>query len=94
MAYYDSQKMRTAAGNISAELTKYKASKEAIDQIIENLHNNFDDENSTNYCNKYKNEAKVAAENVEKLMNEFVKLLETSASNWDRLHSSAKNDIG
>ena len=94
MDYYDSAKMKSGAQDILTELRQYSSAKQAIDTAVENLRNNWQDTTNTAYARKYNTEAKVAAENVEKLMKEFAQALTSSGEAYDELHRKAQQDIG
>ena len=64
------------------------------DSIVTNLRNNWQDVTNTQYSNKYNTEAKVSAENVEKLMKQFADALTAAADKFDKLHNQAQQDIG
>lgn len=93
MAKYDSAKMRKSAEDIRTELKDYLAAKNEIDNIVSTLRNNWDDDNNTLYAQKYNSQAKISAENVQKLMEEYASLLESSADAWDKVYNTTKNDI-
>ena len=93
MNTYDSGKMRGCAQDIRSELKTYNSAKTAVDNIVTKLRNNWQDTNNTSYTQKYNQEAKIAAENVAKLMNQFAEALESSAAALEKIHNSASNDI-
>lgn len=94
MDAYDSGKMRSCAQDILAELKSYSAARTDADTIVTNLRNNWQDVTNTQYSNKYNAEAKVSAENVEKLMKQFADVLTATADSFDKLHNQAQQDIG
>lgn len=94
MDFYDSGKMKGCAQQILDALKNYSAAKSAVDQAVTDLRNNWQDETNTKYANKYNTEAKMAAENVEKLMKQFADVLTSSAEAYEKLHSKAQQDIG
>lgn len=94
MDAYDSGKMRSCAQDILSELKIYSAAKNDADSIVTNLRNNWQDATNTQYSNKYNTEAKVSAENVEKLMKQFADALTAAADAFDKLHNQAQQDIG
>ena len=49
MNVYKTGKMRDCARDIRAELTTYKTAKDAVDELITNLRNNWEDETNTMY---------------------------------------------
>lgn len=93
MAHYDAPKMKSGASDILAELKNFTTAKTEIDQIVTRLRSNWADENNTNYSNKYNNEAKVAAENVETLMKEFASALQQSGEAYERLYRTTGDGI-
>jgi uncharacterized protein YukE len=93
MNVYKTGKMRDCARDIRAELTTYKTAKDAVDELITNLRNNWEDETNTMYSGKYNAEAKVSAENVQGLMKQFVDLLESSADAYDKIHTQAQANM-
>lgn len=94
MDVYDSGKMRSCARDILNELKTYSAAKEEADRIVKYLRNNWDDDTNTQYSNKYNANAKVSAENVEKLMKQFAEVLTSAADALEKLHNKAQTDIG
>ena len=86
--------MRSCAQDIISELKSYNSAKTDADRIVTNLRNNWQDDTNTKYANKYNTEAKVAAENVEKLMKQFADALTSSAEGLEKLHRDAQQDIG
>lgn len=94
MDKYDSGKMKSCAQDILSELKTYSAARSDADSIVTNLRNNWQDATNTQYSNKYNTEAKVSAENVEKLMKQFADALTKSADAFDELHKKAQQDIG
>lgn len=94
MDNYDSGKMRRCAQDILSELKTYSKAKSEADSVVTNLRNNWKDTTNTQYSNKYNTEAKVSAENVEKLMKQFANTLTESATALDKLHEDAQRDIG
>ena len=93
MYTYKTGKMRDCAREISAQLNTYKTAKDAVDSMIEQLRNNWADDTNTQYARKYNAEAKVAAENVQGLMKQFVDVLTSTADALDKLHTEAQNNI-
>lgn len=93
MDYYDSGKMKGCAQDILAELKVYSAAKKEVDEIIERLKNSWKDTTNTAFSNKYNQEAKMAAENVEKLMISFSNLLEGSGEGFDKLQDIAQQGL-
>lgn len=93
MNTYNTEKMRGCASDITAQLKIYNDAKASMDQLITDLSNNWKDDTNTSLSTKYRNEAKVSAENVAALMNQFVQLLESSAAAFERVQNQARNDI-
>lgn len=93
MNTYKTGKMRECARDITAELSTYKTAKEAVDNLVTTLRNNWQDETNTMYSGKYNAEAKVSAENVQGLMKQFVDLLESSADAYDKIHTQAQSNM-
>ena len=94
MDKYDSGKMRNCAEDIINQMKTYTSAKEAIDSSIMNLKNNQNDDTNTEYARKYNSEAKVAAENVEKIMKQFADLLNQAAEEMEEIHRKAQADLG
>lgn len=95
MAYYDTGAMRSCAGNIQSTLTsKYAPAKEAIDALVAQMSSYFTDDVSTQFANKYNNEAKVTAENLMKLMNQYVTLLNQTADQYDKVITTGLSGLG
>ena len=94
MSYYDYTLMKSGAQEILNELKNYTAAKKDMDGIVTNLRNNWKDEDNTSYAQKYNSEAKVSAENVEKLMREFANILQSSAEAFEEVKKRARQDIG
>lgn len=93
MNTYNTGKMRQGATDIATEIKSYNTAKEAIDQVIGQLRGNWQDETNTMFANKYTAEAKVSAENVSGLMNQFVQLLNSTADAYEKVHNQAQNDM-
>lgn len=94
MSYYDYTLMKSGAQEILNELKNYNAAKGDMDGIVANLRNNWKSEENTAYAQKYNSEAKVSAENVERLMREFANLLQSSAEAFEKVKKRARQDIG
>lgn len=94
MDKYDSGKMRSCAEDIINQMKTYTSIKETIDSSITSLKNNWRDDTNTMYAQKYNSEAKVAAENVEKLMKQFADLLNQTADEIEDIHRKAQADLG
>lgn len=86
MDHYDSGKMRGGATDIRSEMKTYTTAKEDMDNIVTTLVNNWKDEKNKEYTQKYNAEAKVSAENVAKLMEQFAQALESSAEALEELY--------
>lgn len=93
MNTYNTGKMRQGATDIAAAIKSYDEAKGAIDQLVEQLRNNWQDETNNMFSSKYTNEAKVSAENVSGLMNQFVQLLNSTADAYEKVHNQAQNDM-
>ena len=93
MNTYNTRKMRDCAREITAELAAYKAAKDAADDLVTRLRNNWKDESNDIYSRKYNTEAKISAENVQGLMKQFVDLLESSADAYDKIHTEAQRNM-
>lgn len=93
MDTYKTGRMRDCARDIAAELNTYKIAKEAVDNLVTNLRNNWQDETNTQYSAKYNAEAKVSAENVQGLMKQFMDLLNSSADAYDKIHTQAQGNM-
>ncbi|MCD7838796.1 MAG: WXG100 family type VII secretion target [Clostridiales bacterium] len=94
MDYYDSGKMRSGAADIRSEMKTYTTAKEDIDNIVTTLRNNWKDDTNTKYSQKYNTEAKVSAENVASLMEQFAQALESAAETLEALHRKAQENMG
>lgn len=86
MDHYDAPKMKEGAESIRSELKNYTAAKEAIDAIVTNLRQRWEDANHDTYVLKYNTEAKVAAENVAALMEKFASILEESGTDYEGVY--------
>lgn len=95
MDIYDTGRMRSCADEIRRELhNHYQKKKEDTDNVVNLLKNNWKDTTNDNYSRKYNSEAKTAAENVEKLMEAYAKLLDSAAEEYERVHRQANTDMG
>lgn len=94
MDTYDSGKMKQGAQDILSELGTYSAAKKEMDEVVNNLKNNWKDDTNQNFARKYDSDAKVAMEGVEKLMSAFADTLTSTAEAFEKLHREANNDIG
>lgn len=95
MDIYDTGRMRSCADEIRRELhNNYQKKKEDTDNVVSMLKNNWKDDTNKNYSSKYDREAKTAAENVEKLMEDYAKLLDSAAEEYERVHRQANTDMG
>ena len=93
MNTYNTGKMRQGATDIAAAIKSYNEAKDTIDQLVNQLRNNWQDETNSTFSGKYTNEAKVSAENVSGLMNQFVQLLNSTADAYEKVHNQAQNDM-
>ena len=93
MNTYNTGSMKNCAQEIETQIKKFKEAKEAIDNLVSNLRNNWKDDTNTMYSNKYNNEAKVSAENVQGLMKQFEDLLISTANAYDKIHTQAQNNM-
>ena len=95
MAHYDTGAMRSCATNIQGLLTsQYAPAKEAIDTIVTQMSAYFTDDVSNQFASKYNSEAKVTAENLMKLMNQYVSLLNQTAEQYDKVINTGLSGLG
>ncbi|KIR01540.1 hypothetical protein P261_00354 [Lachnospiraceae bacterium TWA4] len=89
----DAPKMRACAGDIRAELKNYSEAKTAMDDIVQFLHNNWNDDLNKEYANKYNSGPKVSAEEVKKLMEKYANLLDECANEIEKIYNEARNGM-
>ncbi|MBQ8638867.1 MAG: hypothetical protein IJ468_06835 [Lachnospiraceae bacterium] len=90
--YYDISRMHQAAEEIRNRVKTYNNAKTAMDDIVETLIWS-EDPVYTAYKKKYEEEAKIAAENVAKLMTQYADLMGAMADALDRSQKNALSDI-
>lgn len=94
MDTYDYGKMKKCGADILSELSVFNNSKNEADEIVQRLRNNMQSDVNTAYTRKYNEEAKVAAENVAKLMKQFAELLTVSGDKFEGIEKGAKSALG
>ena len=92
MDTYNTDKMKQGAQDILAELKTYTTQREVIETNMNNLTKNWNDSTQKKYDQKYKREAKVAAENIEILMKQYAELLRQAAEKYEELHRNMPID--
>lgn len=91
---YDPEKIRTLAGNMDSQLDKFKSNREEIDRIIQNLGNNWDDENNTRFVSRYKSEAKKEVEDLEKTLRQLADILRNAGVRFAAAIDEGNSQLG
>jgi len=80
---YDVNRMKSGVSGIEKQMKTYHNAKVQMDRIMADLdQKTWDDDNYRRFYNRYQREAKPAAEELEKTIDDIVKLLQQCAKKY------------